>query len=467
MDEELKNLIDEDPQSTRLNKLIEIINAGYHADLLRESLSDFHANDVAQILPEISKAQRLRLYTVLGSEELSDIISYLEDPAIFIEEISNEKLADIIEEMASDDAVDLLEELDEQTQQELLELVDEKTQHDVELITAYDEDQIGSLMTNDFVTVKNTFSVKQAMNSLVSQAEWCENITNIYVTDEKGRYCGAIALKDLFIARADIPLENIIATSYPSFNANLKTADVIDLLKQYSEESLPIVDNDNRLIGVLTGIDVVEAVQDELHEDYSKLAGLTESPEEKSGVIKNLALRLPWLIALLFLSLLVSALIGTFDWVIATLPLLAFFQPMILGMSGNSGTQALGVTIRNLSQSTPRKQIRQMFLRETLIAFTNGLTLAIISFIILGLYVFLFKNMPVDRAFTLSACIALALVVSMTVSGFCGCAVPVLFKKIGIDPAAASGPLITTASDLVSATVYYGVIALIINFFIF
>ena len=117
MHEELKKKIDEDPQSTRLNKLIEIINAGYHADLLRESLSDFHANDVAQILPEISKAQRLRLYTVLGSEELSDIISYLEDPAIFIEEISNEKLADIIEEMASDDAVDLLEELDEQTEQ--------------------------------------------------------------------------------------------------------------------------------------------------------------------------------------------------------------------------------------------------------------------------------------------------------------------------------------------------------------
>lgn len=454
-----------DPQEIRINQLLDIMNASYHAHLLRESLSDFHSNDVAQVLPLISKDLRLRLYAVLSNDELSDIFAYLDNPSEFIEEMSGEKVADIIEEMASDDAVDLLEELDEDKQKEILELLDDETARDVELITAYEEDCVGSIMTNDFVVIKNTFSVKEAMNSLISQAETCENITIIYVTDEEDKYYGAIELKDLFIARADLPLENIIATSYPCFSADLKIADVIEKIKDYSEESLPVIDSDNKLIGALTGSNVVEAVQSEMEEDYAKLAGLSESANENSGVFKNLAIRLPWLIILLGLGMLVSSMIATFDHVIALLPLLAFFQPMILGMSGNAGTQALGVTIRNLSLSNEKSSWKKVW-RETAISFINGLLLAIISFILLGLYITFFKDMPMDRAFTLSFCIGFALAVSMTVSGFCGSAVPIVFKKLGIDPSAASGPLITTASDLVSALTYYGLVSLIINFFI-
>ena len=453
-------------QETRKNELIEIITADYHADKLRELLSDYHANDVAQVLSLITQNQRARLYTVLSNEELSDVFSYLENPAEFIEELSDKKVAGIIEEMASDDAVDLLEELDEEKQRDLIELLDEETAEEIELITAYDDDLIGSLMTNDYVCIKNTFTVKQAMNSLVAQAENCENITTIYVTDENEVFYGAIELKDLFIARANSPLEDIIATSYPSFNANLKIADVIELLKEYSEDSLPIVDNDNRLIGAITGSDIVEAVQSEMEEDYAKLAGLTSSAEEESGVFKNLALRLPWLIVLLVLGMLVSTLISRFDNIIELLPLLAFFQPMILGMSGNAGTQALGVTIRNLSQLPTRKEKWQTVLKETAISLVNGLLLAIISFVLLGLYITFFKDMVYFKAFTLSACIGGALLLSMTVSGFCGCAVPLFFEKIGIDPASASGPLITTASDLVSALTYYGIVSLLISVFI-
>ncbi len=455
-----------DPQKIRESQLMQIINAGYHAEKLREKLSDYHAKDIADILPEIPKEQRLRLYAILSNEELSDIFAYLDNPAEFVDELSSQKVADIIEEMDSADAVDVLEELDEEKQKEVIELLDEDVAKDVELIATYEEDCLGSIITNDFVSIKNTFTVKEATASLIAQAENCNNITTIYVTDVNGCYYGAIQLKDLFIARADTPLENIIATSYPCFNANLKIADVLESLQDYSEDSLPVVDNDNRLIGALTDAILVEATENELKEDYSKLAGISSYTEEKNSLLLSLKARLPWLLILLCLSLGVSALIGIFDHVVAMLPLLAFFQPMILGMSGNTGTQALGVTIRNLPEATQHKKIRRMFANEISLAFINGIFLAIISFVLLGAYVYFFKNMPLDRSFTLSACIAIALACSMTVSGFCGCAVPILFKKMGVDPAAASGPLITTASDLVSALTYYGIVSLIINYFI-
>ena len=455
-----------DPQKQREYQLTEIINANYHAEKLREMLSDYHAKDIADILPNLEKAQRLRLYTILSNEELSDIFTYLENPADFTNELSNQKVADIIEEMASDDAVDILEDLDEEKQKEVIELLDEEIARDVELISAYEEDELGSIITNDFVSIKNNFTVKEAMKSVIAQAENCNNITTIYVTDDNGIYCGAIQLKDLFIARADTLLEDIIATSYPCFNANLKIADVLESLQEYSEDSLPVVDGDNRLIGALTDAMLVETTENELKEDYSKLAGISTYTEEKNSLLISLKTRLPWLLILLCLSLGVSAVIGVFDHVVAMLPLLAFFQPMILGMSGNTGTQALGVTIRNLPEATQSKKIRQMFAKEVSLAFINGVFLAVISFLLLGVYVYLFKSMPIDRAFALSACIAVALICSMTVSGFCGCAVPVLFKKLGIDPAAASGPLITTASDLVSAITYYGIVSLIIGYFL-
>ena len=446
-------------------QIVDLIKQNHDKNELSLLLSDYHVNDIADALVLLEDSEREKVYSALSDEQLSDIFAHIENPSEIIEDMPDEKVADIIEEMASDDAIDLLEELDEEKQKEILELLDDETARDVELITAYEEDCVGSIMTNDFVVIKNTFNIKEAMNSLISQAENCENITIIYVTDEKNNYYGAIELKDLFIARADLPLENIIATSYPCFSADLKIADVIEKIKDYSEESLPVVDKNNKLIGALTGSNVVEAVQSEMEEDYAKLAGLSESASENSGVFKNLAIRLPWLIILLGLGMLVSSMIATFDHVIALLPLLAFFQPMILGMSGNAGTQALGVTIRNLSQSNEKSSWKKVW-RETAISFINGLFLAVISFILLGLYITFFKDMPMDRAFTLSFCIGFALAVSMTVSGFCGSAVPIVFKKLGIDPSAASGPLITTASDLVSALTYYGLVSLIINFFI-
>ncbi|MBQ7408878.1 MAG: magnesium transporter [Clostridia bacterium] len=447
----------------RLNELLQIVQANYHAQKLRDMITDYHANDVAQILPLLEKQQRARLYNVLSNEDLSDIFSYLDDPAPFVEEMSSEKAADIIEEMDSGDAVDLLEELNEEKKQELIELLDEEAAQDVALISGYEEDEIGSIMTTDFIVIRQNFTIKQAMNSLIAQAADNQNISTIYVADENEVYLGAIPLRDLFVARASDKLEDVIITSYPYLNATDKTSEVLEKIKDYAEDSLPVLDANNRLIGALTGNSAVEIVEEEMVEDYVKLAAVSESEvtEENIPLIKNVLTRLPWLIILLGLGLAVSAIIGTFDFVIAIIPLAAFFQPMALGMSGNAGTQSLAVTIRAIAEND-KKAIKTRMVKEVAISFFNGLILALISFIIVGVYLLLFKNVALGEAFSLSGCISLALIVAITISGLNGCLIPMIFKKLGVDPAAASGPLISTTSDLVSAVTYYGLCALLL-----
>ena len=450
---------DEQEQESGLDfsdELLEKIRTVKNSVKLKEELEKYHANDIANALPLLTETERKRLYSVLGDEVVSEIFAYLDDPDEYINELSAEKAADIVENMDADDAVDLLDELDEDKKREIIELMEEDSAEDVKLISQYDDDEIGSEMTTNYIDIKSDFSVKQAMDSLVKQAAENDNISTVYVTDEKGVYCGAIELRDLFIARSTTPLSDVIATSYPYLYAHEKISDCLERIKSYAEDSLPVLDSDNRLIGALTSANVVDVVDDEMSEDYAKLAGLSGDEEEDDGVLKSLVKRLPWIFALLVMSLGVSAVIGLFENVIATLPLIVFFQSLVLDMGGNSGTQSLAVTLQEISDERKIKPAKIIF-RETRVAFLGSLVLAVLAFVLLGVYMLVFKAQPPANAFATSACISGALIAAMTVSGCCGAAIPLLFKKLKIDPAVASGPLITTVNDFISAVAFYGI----------
>ena len=452
-----------DPQEIRINQLLDIMNASYHAHLLRESLSDFHSNDVAQVLPLISKDLRLRLYAVLSNDELSDIFAYLDNPSEFIEEMSGEKVADIIEEMASDDAVDLLEELDEDKQKGILELLDDETARDVELIAAYDEELIGSMMTNDFVCICQSESVPKTMRKVISDAGEKDNISTIFVTDNDGFYKGAIPLRDLVIARKQTPLEDIIITSFPFVYASDQIKDNLQAIKEYAEPTLPVLDDDNRLIGALTSADLIEAVDEELTEDYAKLAGLSEEAledaVEKKQIFSGALKRLPWLIVLLILDLFIGAYIGIFEAVVIGLPFLVSFQQLVAGLSGNTGTQTLAMTVQLLADNSVTKKEKSSFLfKEIRVGFLIGLATGIISLILVTLYSYLVNS---DLLFIthlkMGLTVGVAMLISASVSAMTGCLIPITLHKLGADPAVASGPLITTLNDLIAITVYYGI----------
>ncbi|MDE5823332.1 MAG: magnesium transporter [Lachnospiraceae bacterium] len=449
-----------------IKELVELIRSGASRDALAEELTNYHDNDISNALDELNENERKVLYHILGDERVSEIFAYLDDPGKYLGELELERAADIIENMDADDAVDVLEEVDEETRKQLIELIDEESKEDIKLICSYEENEIGSKMTTNFIEIGKSLTIKQAMRSLIAQAEDNDNISTLFVEDDDGTFYGAIDLKDLIVARNYMNLENLITQSFPYVRDHETISDCIERLKDYAEDSIPVLNDKNELIGVITAQDIVEVVDDEMGDDYAKLAGMTEEAELEESLGESIKKRLPWLIVLLGLSMCVSTVTSLFEGVIAQLAIIVSFQSVILGMSGNVGTQSLAVTIRLLmDENLETKQKIGMIFREMRIGFSNGLILGILSFAFIGGYLCLLKDKSPQYAFAISLCAGIALLMAMTISSIVGTSVPMFFKKINVDPAVASGPLITTVNDLIGVVTYYGVAwLLLINF---
>lgn len=439
------------------DEIISVIRSNLDKDELIERLNDYHENDIAQSLEYLTKQERLSLYDILGNEWVSDILAYVEEPEQYIDELGVKKLADIINEMDSDDAADLLEKVDERIKEKLRPNLDDDVKADIQLINSYDEDEIGSLITTNYICISKTLDIRCAMHELIRQAGDNDNISTIYVTDENGKFSGAIDLKDLIIARQNDSLDSLITYSYPYLLADEKISDCIEEIKDYAEDSLPVLNGNNEIIGIITAQDVVEAVDDEMGEDYAKLAGLTAEEDLNETTRQSIRKRLPWLIILLVLGMAVSSVVGVFEGVVAILPIVICFQSLVLDMAGNVGTQSLAVTIRVLmDENLNTKKKLYLLGKEMRIGFFNGISLGLMALVFLGVYIHFFKKYAWLSAFLISGCVGLSLVVAMVVSSMIGTIVPMFFHKIHVDPAVASGPLITTVNDLVAVVTYYG-----------
>lgn len=440
-----------------VEEIVAVIRSGAEKKQLLQRLDDYHANDIAQSLSYLSQTERLSLYAVLGVEWVSEILAYVEDPEPYARELGTEKLAAIINEMDADDAVDLLQKLDEADKEKLRPYLDEHVRADLQLIASYDEDRIGSLITTNYICIPKTLDIRTAMHELIRQAGEHDNISTLYVMDESGKFSGAIDLKDLIIARQNDSLDALIIYSYPYLFADEKISDCIEKIKDYAEDSLPVLNQSRQIIGIITAQDVVEAVDDEMGEDYAKLAGLTAEEDLNETTGQSIKKRLPWLMILLVLGMLVSSVVGAFEGVVAILPIVICFQSLVLDMAGNVGTQSLAVTIRVLmDEELGAKEKRKLVAKESKAGMFNGLLLGALAVAFLGVYVRLFKGYAPAQAFLISFCVGVALLMSMIVSSLVGTLVPMFFKKIKVDPAVASGPLITTINDLVAVVIYYG-----------
>lgn len=446
-------------------ELAEILRSNLSDAEILEQLDNYHENDIAGALELLTVEERKRLYHVLGAERVSEIFTYIDDVDDYIGELNIQSAARVIENMDSDDAVDVLEELDEDERKNILRLLDRESREDIALITSYEEDEIGSKMTTNFIEIGKNLTIKEAMKSMIAQAEDNDNISTIYVTDENEKFYGALDLKDLIIARTYVDLESLITTSYPYVRDHEQISDCIERLKDYAEDSIPVLNNEDEIIGVITSQDIVEVVDDEMGEDYAKLAGLTEEEDLEESLADSIKKRLPWLVVLLFLAMGVSSVVGIFESVVSKIALVVCFQSMILGMAGNVGTQSLAVTIRVLiDEELDGKEIFRLIMKEVKVGFCNGLILGILSFIAIGIYIYMFKVHILLNAFAISGCVGIALLVAMTVSSLIGTVVPIFFTKIKVDPAVASGPLISTVNDLTAVVIYYSMVwVLVIN----
>ncbi len=438
-------------------EILGIVRSDLTPRLMAEKLLSYHENDIAEALELMSREERRRLYSVLGSEALAGILEYSDMTKEYLSELGIRKRIDILGHMDAQAAVDYLRELDRTERSDLLELMDEERRRELLLLSSFDEDEIGSRMSTNYVSIPSGVNIRQAMRSLIDQAAEKDNISTIYVVDADGALSGAIDLKDLIIAREGTELSAITKSSYPYVYAQEQIEDCIERLRDYSEDSIPVLDGDNKLRGVLTSQDITKLVDDELGEDYAKLAGLSAQEDLREPLKKSMGKRLPWLIILLGLGLVVSSVVGAFEGVVAHLTLIISFQSLILDMAGNVGTQSLAVTIRVLmDEQLSGREKALLVLKESRVGLANGLILGLMSFVFIGLYLLLLKSQPAALAFSVSMCTGAALILSILLSSITGTVVPLAFKKLNVDPAVASGPLITTLNDLVAVVTYYG-----------
>ena len=461
--QEVKEIINQHPDYK--SEIVAIVRGGLSPILKKEKLHAYHENDIADALELLTQDERLKLYRLLDIETLSNVLEYTEDFETYFEELGIKLKLEVLKESEVGTVVDYLRHISREERDSLVELMDDETKNEVVFIATFDDDEIGSKISTNYISINYKLDVKAAMSELIKQAAENDNISTIYVIDDNNCYVGAIELKDLIIARNGMDLKSLMTSSYPYVYANELIDECIERIKDYQEDSVPVLDNDNKLKGVVTSQDLAVLIDEEMGEDYAKLAGLSAEEDLNEPLKTSVAKRLPWLVILLGLGLVVSSVVGVFETVVSSITIAVAFQSLILDMSGNVGTQSLAVTIRVLmDEELDFKEKLSLVFKESKVGLFNGLILGVMSFIFVGLYLWLVKGESMDMSFAMSICTGLALVLSMFLSSITGTVIPLIFKRFKIDPAVASGPLITTINDLVAVISYYGLVwILLIN----
>ena len=461
-----------------IKEIIELVNnAMNNPELnLTEELKHYHEKDIADAYLELDKDKQEFFRDNIDEQLLSDIFSYFAEENIeAIEELPNEEIADIVELMDVDDAKDVLDELDEEKQDEVKELMEGEIKEDLKLIDSFNEDEIGSIMTTNFIQVTTDLTIKESMKKVVELAENNDNITTILAVEPNDKFVGTIDIVDIIRGKQTESVETIVRHNTPYVYAHELISDSLEKLREYNLDITPVLDHGDHLLGVITSDDLVNIVDEELGEDYAKLAGLSEESDLDEPIRTSVKKRIPWLIILLFLGIGVSILISRFEVVIATMTVVMFFQSLILGMAGNVGTQSLAVTVRVISDTDlTKKESAKLIFKELKVGFSNGLILSIISFGCVFLFLLIKhaeivvgEGYNIEHVLKLTGSVSISLVMAMTLSSLFGTTVPILLKKLKVDPAAASGPFITTINDCIAVICYYGLAMLLFYNFIF
>ena len=446
-------------------EILAVIRGSDSPKVLRDQLSRFHSSSIADAMFDLNAPEREKLYKLLDTARLADVLEYLDEKEQVecLSEIHIRKVISLLNEMDPSAAADLLRLMPKTRRDIIIELLEPEKRKELNLIISYSKDLIGSEMTTDFIEINKDLSIADAMRQLREQAKENDNISMIYLHDNNDQYYGAIRIADLFSARLNDNLEELAEINFPFVYATEKTEDVLENLREYSEDSIPVLNNENRLLGIITYQDLLEVFDRESGEDYIRFAAVSAEEDLDESLFRSVKKRLPWLILLLALALGVSTVVSMFESVVASLTVLMVFQSLILDMAGNVGTQSLAVTIRVLADPGLDWSDRmKLILKEVRTGFVNGLILGISSGLVLGLFIHFSNGYDFLHAYAIAGCNSLSMLVSMVISSFTGTAIPILFKAVHIDPAAASGPLITTLNDLIGVVCYYSLSWLIL-----
>lgn len=448
-------------------EILNLIKENKDITELQKSIQKYHPFDVALALKELETDDFERIQKVFSPQELAEIFSYIDEDESteILEDMSPNVIANIVNEMEIDDAVDVLNELDDDIKSDVLELVSGDVKEDYESLKEYEDDSAGSLMTTTFVSVKTKSDVKVAMKNVVSLAPIVESFNTIFVVDDNDKLLGTIELKKLISTKSPCIVDDIMLENFQTVNVDINIEDVIKIIKDYDIYELPVLKGE-KLVGMITMDDALDALYDQKEEDYAKLSGLN-SEEENESPLKSVKNRLPWLAGLVVLNVLVSLTLTLFENIIENVTVLILFQPLLLGIAGNTSTQSLATTVRKIGENffDNKKEERMHLLKEMSIGLLLGLFIGLIAF--LYSYIFLnvinYNELPIIK---ISFILCLSVFISLIVANLLGALIPIFLTKIKVDPAIASGPFITTLNDIITIVIYFTLASLILSHFI-
>lgn len=434
---------------------------------LRDILTTMNAYDIACLFGDIHDSKVQILFRMLPKELAADVFVEMDEDTqeFLIKGFSDSELKDVVDELAADDAVDIIEEMPANVVKRILRQADAETRKQINELLKYPDDSAGSIMTTEFVNLRPSMTVDQAILRIRRTGIDKETIYTCYVTRDDSTLAGVITIKDILLADEDDIIENLMEENVISVGTLDDQEQVAQIIRNYDFLAVPVVDTENRLVGIVTFDDAVDVMEEETTEDIQKMAAITSSdkPYTKIGVVETWWHRIPWLLLLMISATFTGIIISSFEHKLEGLIILTAYIPMLMGTGGNAGSQSSVTVIRALSlEEIEFKDILWVIFKECRVSIICGITLAVVNFVKMILVDnMLFQNPAVTPM--VSLVVSLTTLVVVVVAKIVGCSLPMIAKKVGMDPAVMASPFITTIVDAVSLLVYFAIATQILN----
>ena len=427
---------------------------------IKKLVDGIHYADLAEIINELESTQRIYLIKIIDSDKTSDVLTEVDEDVReeILKTLSEKEIAGEIKELDSDDAVDILSELSDEKQEKVISLIkDESITENIRELLNYDEDSAGGLMAKELISVNENWSVLKCLREIRKQAKDIKRVHSIYVLNKKKVLIGRLSLKDLIISPSKNKIQEIYIPKVDYVHVNDSADEVAKLMSKYDLEAIPVVGDNNELLGRITIDDIVDFIKDEAEEDYLLAAGISNDVEADDSIFELTKARLPWLILGLFGGLGSVFILESFENIMASKELRAlfFYTPLIAAMAGNVGVQSSAIVVQGLANDVIKGSLISRLIKEVSLTILNGLILSIII-ILFGLII----NQSLEMSITISVSMIFVIIVAALI----GTSVPIILDKFGIDPAIATGPFITTGNDVIGILLFFYIAKIILVF---
>ncbi len=441
-----------------VDEIIELIGTKQYTQL-KNMLSDMEAADIAYLFDDLPKQYMSLLFRIIPKEPAAEVFVELDSDMqeILIKGFSDSELKEVLDELYLDDAVDIIEEMPANVVKRIIRQTEPEMRNSINEILNYPKDSAGSIMTIELVDLKETMTVADAFTRIRRTGLDKETIYTCYVTDKNRILLGTVSAKDLLLAEEDCVISDIMEKNPISVNTHDDKEDVALALSKYDLLAMPVVDNEERLVGIVTVDDAIDVMQEEATEDIEKMAAITpsEKPYLKTGIIDTCRQRIPWLLLLMISATFTGNIISRYEEALGQFVILTSFIPMIMGTGGNSGSQSSVTVIRGLSlEEIEFKDIFKIIWKELRVSLVCGIVLAGATYAKMMMFD--------DVSSAIALIVSLTLLFTILVAKLTGCVLPLLAKKVGFDPAVMASPFITTIVDALSLFIYFQIASMIL-----